>query len=211
MRLRFGDSIDVSRGFLSIRDSFTSTEQYIENLNQQFLDVISAFQNHSPRLNDSPSDSREDIAIGDYVLVSYPNSAPSKLHAPFRGPMLVLEPIRDDGFLCQDIITQSQLQVAKSRLKKFYPPNNFSTEDYIDLARSDHDEFVVESILEHCGDPKKKKSLLFKVKWKGYDLSECTWEPWSHVRQLAALDVYLNLHPELRLHGLPRRGPPKRK
>jgi hypothetical protein len=210
MRLRFGDSMDISRGFLSIRDSFQSTEQYIEHLNKQFLDVISSFQTHSPRLNNSPSDSREDIQIGDYVLVSYPHSAPSKLHAPFRGPMLVLEPIRDEGFLCQDIITQSQLQVTHSRLKKFHPPQNFSPDDYINLARSDHDEYVVESILAHQGDPKKKKSLLFKIKWKGYDTSECTWEPWSHVRNLAALDVYLNLHPELRLPRLPSLGPPLR-
>jgi hypothetical protein len=43
LRLRLGDSKDVSRGFLSIRDSFETTEAYIENLNQQFLNLNQQF------------------------------------------------------------------------------------------------------------------------------------------------------------------------
>jgi hypothetical protein len=194
-----GDSVDVTRGFLALQDSFESPEAYITSLNEQFLSAISEYQVHSPRLSDLSSSCSDDITAGDYVLVAYPDSPPTKLHAPFRGPMLVLEPIRDDGFLCQDIISQSQLQVAKSRLKKFHLPPDFTQAQLLDLARSDHDEYVVDSICDHRGDPKRKRQLFFKVKWKGFADSEATWEPYSHVRQLAALDAYLATHPELTL------------
>jgi len=113
--------------------------------------------------------------------------------------MLVLEPIRNEGFLCQDIVTQHQICVTISRLKKFHPPRDFTPDDLINLARTDHNEYVVESIVDHQGDPRKKKTLMFKVKWLGYDDSECTWEPYSHVSQLAALDTYLEQHPNLKL------------
>jgi hypothetical protein len=112
--------------------------------------------------------------------------------------MLVLEAIRDDGYLCQDIITQTQLEIANHRLKKFNPPPTYSYDDIVQLAAQDHDEYVVEAILDHKGNPKHKSSLFFKLKWKGYDDSESTWEPWSNVSQLALLDSYLASHPDLK-------------
>jgi hypothetical protein len=199
LRLRFGDSIDVSRGFLALRDTFQSSEDLVEKINQQFLHVISEFQYHSPRSGEIVDDAAQDIKVGDYVLVHYPDTPPTKLHAPFRGPMLVVAAIRDDGFLCQDIITQTQLEVANYRLKRFNPPPRYTNEDLVQLAAQDHNEYVVEAILDHKGDSDRKKSLFFKVKWKGYDESECTWEPWVNVRQLSALDDYLTSHPHLKV------------
>ena len=39
----------------------------------------------------------------------------------------------------------------------------------LDVARRDHMEFFVETIIEHKGDVKNKKDLFFLVKWLTYD------------------------------------------
>ena len=40
-------------------------------------------------------------------------------------------------------------------------------------------EFIVETIVDSRISSKGKKE--YKVKWRGYSLSDCTWEPLSHV------------------------------
>lgn len=40
------------------------------------------------------------------------------------------------------------------------------------------EEYVLEDILDHGYDEDEK--LLLKVKWLGYPLEECTWEPPHH-------------------------------
>jgi hypothetical protein len=200
MRMRFGDSVDINRGFYAAQDGFSCSEELIQMINDQFFDVISVASNHSQRDSaETNNQELENIQVGDYVLASYPNAPPSKLHAPFRGPMLVLERIRNEGFLCQDIITQSQLQISNDRIKKFIPPKDFEENDFISIAASDHNEYEVEAILDHKGNPKKKNTLFFKVKWKGYDISEATWEPWSNVQQLYVLNDYLASHRNLQI------------
>lgn len=57
----------------------------------------------------------------------------------------------------------------------------------------DRDEFVVESITDHTGNPKKKSSLLFRVHFVDYPEAEDSWLPWKEVNELEALDVYLGL------------------
>ena len=67
-------------------------------------------------------------------------------------------------------------------------------------AAYDKEHFIVESIVDHVGDKRKKSTtLFFRVHWSGYEDSEDSWLPWSHVNELAALDVYLAAHKELGL------------
>jgi len=133
MRLRFGDSIDIERGFLAAgRRAFDSSEEWVEQINERIWKVILASAKHSNREHPDAHGAilrLDDIEIGDYVLVKYPNGPPTKLHAPYRGPMMVLEKIRDEGLLVQDIVTQMQLQVSNDRVKKFIKPPGFGLED----------------------------------------------------------------------------------
>ena len=59
-------------------------------------------------------------------------------------------------------------------------------------ARGAHvsDEFIVESILGHTGDFKKKNSFIFHVRWLGYTPKVDTWEPWKNVMQIAHLSLF---------------------
>lgn len=62
-------------------------------------------------------------------------------------------------------------------------------------AASDEPEYVVESILARR---KKNGRTEYKVHWAGYDDSEDTWEPESHVSDLAAMEEWLAKQPQVR-------------
>ena len=55
----------------------------------------------------------------------------------------------------------------------------------------DREEFLVESILKHRGDSKRKTSLEFLVKWLGYSDEENTWEPYNNLKDNSVLHDYL--------------------
>jgi hypothetical protein len=79
----------------------------------------------------------------------------------------------------------------------FKKPEDTIGEDLLKLAAADRDEFIVEFIVDHRGSMKKPSKLEFKVRWQGYDESEDTWEPYRGVKELTALDTYLQDHPEI--------------
>jgi hypothetical protein len=205
LRMRFGDSISLERGFSLERvqdsDEMQTNEQYIQQLNTQLYNVLAASIEYNDRKQTGHLDNENslDINVGDYVLASYPDNPPTKLAPLYRGPMIVLEKIRNEGYICQDIISQHQLQISKDRIKRFKTPPHISQTELQNLAAADHDEFVVDEILDMQGDPKKKKTLNFLVKWKGCDNDDNTWEPYSNVRDLIALRNYLDNHPEIKI------------
>ena len=57
----------------------------------------------------------------------------------------------------------------------------------------------MDQIVDHKGSAKYKRKLLFKVRWFGYSPEEDTWEPYSHVRDCEALDIYIESQPSLKV------------
>ena len=71
------------------------------------------------------------------------------------------------------------------------------------IAAADLGETNVEAIVNHRGEATKSK-IEFEILWSD---GERTWEPWKTVRQLAALDAYLEANPKLgSLAGRKRSG-----
>ena len=60
------------------------------------------------------------------------------------------------------------------------------------LAAKDYGEDEVEAILQHTGNPRRKTSMDFLVRWTGYDESEDLWLPWSSLLHNRALYTYLH-------------------
>ena len=58
----------------------------------------------------------------------------------------------------------------------------------------DKEEYEVEKVLNHEGDIKLKGQMKFLVKWKGYDESHNSWEPWKNLRLVDKLHAYLRKH-----------------
>ena len=138
------------------------------------------------------------FAPNSFVLVLYPKTAmgsraPTKLHTHWKGPMRV---IRNTGadYTVHDLTQDKDIKVHVSRLK------HFDFEPLIDnptaIAAKDYEEDEVECILSHYGDPKRKTSMDFLVRWTGFDESQDLWLPWS------ALHSNVKLHQYLRDNGM---------
>jgi hypothetical protein len=69
----------------------------------------------------------------------------------------------------------------------------------MNLALIDHGEFEVERVLDHRGDPRRKSTLEFLVRWVGFEPEDDSWEPYANLRNVVAMDAYSRDHPELRL------------
>ena len=136
-----------------------------------------------------------------YVLVHYRSGAPpSRLHTFWRGPMKVISG-NNSRYLLQDLVTNKEKEYHISDMKPFkFDPLKTNP---LDIARRDHMEFFVESILEHDGNVKNKKDLFFKVKWLTFDDSHNSWVPYSLLRDTAKLHEYLQNHNLKRL--IPRK------
>ena len=77
-------------------------------------------------------------------------------------------------------------------LRPFY--YDILTTDPRDVAIRDNQEFVVESIVEHRGDKRRKSEMEFKIRWQGYNPEEDTWGTWKDLRLVPKLHDYLREH-----------------
>ena len=81
------------------------------------------------------------------------------------------------------------LHVHASKLRPFeYHPR------FVDprvVANKEQKVYDIEEILSNTGNKNKKSSQLFKVKWVGYDTTDCTYETWSTLRRNEVLHRYL--------------------
>ena len=137
--------------------------------------------------------SEKDLQVGTFVLAEYPESgmghrAPNKLMAPLRGPYEIIQVLRGACIL-RDLVTNKTNRVKVQLLKPYnYDPTR---QQPIDAAIHDRNEFYVESIRSHKGAFNKKKGLEFLVKWKGYDPTYDSWEPYAELRDNEHLHTYL--------------------
>ena len=132
--------------------------------------------------------------IGSYVLVDYDPSSitgrrPTHKLMPFkRGPYRVVNSI-GSRYTLLDLIKNKHEDVLLHRLHPFRYDQEFL--DPKDIAMRDREEYEVQEVLDHQGDPKLRGKMTFLVKWKGYDNSHNTWEPWKSLRLVDKLHEYL--------------------
>jgi hypothetical protein len=136
--------------------------------------------------------------VGSYVLVKYPDSGmgnkpPTKLHTPWRGPFKVVN-AQGSTYTVQNLISQQCMTLHVSMLKEFvYDPQHTDPQN---VALADKQHFIVEKVLEHYGNPKRLRSLFFKVKWVGFERT--TRESYNLLRDNEVLHDYLRKTPKLR-------------
>jgi hypothetical protein len=128
-----------------------------------------------------------------FVLIQYPDSAmgpraPTKLHTHWKGPMRVISNIGAE-YIVHDLVQNKNIPIHVTRMKAFeHDPRRV---DPLTIAAKDYEEFEIEYIVTHSGNPKRKSDMDFQVRWLGYDESEDSWLPWSEVRNVPALHTYL--------------------
>jgi len=203
-QLVFGGMIDLDRELI-VPDSSDgadvgkSVPVYLQELKQAQEALVKQSILHQDEvvrgyLAQSPAEPTE-FAVGDMVLVSYPERAPTKLHPRWFGPVKVVK-IEGHRYVCEDLRTKLPREYNIERLKKYV---HDPARDDLSVAAVDLEEFVVDSIVAHRGSPKKKSKMEFLVRWQGYGPEADTWEPYKNVKELAALDEYARDHPQLGL------------
>lgn len=216
IRVLYGDIITLDRGLLTAWRAEELAEEalarqptstYIRQLTDQLQAIAAASLKHQAkeiekrRRRVKPDGEARTFVEGDFVLVSYPVRPPSKLSPRWRGPFLILER-KNNTYICQDLLTNTPQEFDVSRLTPWEDRENPGVdpgEVRREAALRDREEFVVDSIVDHRGNSKKKSSLEFKIRWLGYSPEEDSWIPYSEAKDLEALDVYLMSHPELKL------------
>jgi hypothetical protein len=143
-----------------------------------------------------PSNTISQFSPNSFVLVSYPKGAmgsrpPTKLHTNLKGPMRV---ISNQGaeYTLHDLVRDKNINVHVSRLHRF--EYDTARVDPLTIAAKDEQEDEVEKIISHTGDPKRKSTMDFLVRWTGYDHTEDLWLPWKGLRLNPALHTYLREH-----------------
>jgi hypothetical protein len=131
---------------------------------------------------------RTEFLIGSYVLLDYPDSPPTRLHARKRGPFEVVK-FHKNSYTLRDLVTQKELTVHITRLTPFeYDP---LYTDPVQIAAKEQEEFFIEAIVAHRGNLNLKSTLEFRVRWLGFDDSSDSWEPWKNLRDTKQLHAYL--------------------
>jgi len=204
----FGNGIDLDRNLIVVNGSTMQPTQ-VSSI-QSHMDVMITQQQHVLKIvhsrlaNLARSQLMEDIRNDRIRLTSFPidslvlvrhreGQRPNKLAPRWLGPMRVIN-ISKHGrtYTLQNLVTMRNYDYHVTQLKEYLVDDNQIPP--LEVATKDHNDFyVVEKILNFRGDLKGPKTQLeFLVQWQGYD--ETTWEPWSSVRTLEQLHIFLKQH-----------------
>ncbi|MBS0647573.1 MAG: DDE-type integrase/transposase/recombinase, partial [Verrucomicrobia bacterium] len=194
IQLLFGSSITVNRAAHGV--PFSTSEESdansyyqakcrrIETLLEKARDQQSRAE--TQQLTNQSAETDE-FHVHEWVLVNFPTSPPTKLHPKRQGPYRVTKK-QHRSYTVENVVTKRSYKVDVERLTRFQVGNN-SLEDIERLLSKDLQEYIVESIIDHRRDEKQQWEFL--VKWKGYDASSNTWEPFENLKHNVVLKDYL--------------------
>ena len=198
-QLLFGNMLNLDRGiFLPKEEQIPSVKplsKYASRLLNMQTNLLNASAKELLRTDLLHQTSTEqfqhkDFIVDSYVLVHYRTGAPpSRLHTFWRGPMRVISG-SNSRYKLLDLVTHKEKVYHTSDMKPFLYDSTVT--DPLDVARRDHMEFFVESVIDMKGDTNSKKSLEFLVKWLNYDAKDNTWIPYADLRDNQHLHDYLN-------------------
>ena len=110
---------------------------------------------------------------GDFVLLRHDplQPKPAKLLPPWKGPYVVLSQVKND-VECKHMTQRTVHKFPVDRLKLFAG----TEEEACDVARADFDQHVVSEIIAYRGDPERRSSMEFEVRFADGDVR---WVPYS--------------------------------
>jgi hypothetical protein len=213
-QLVFGNTMNLDRGLFFENDhididepaSITPTVKvYLETLLKAQSAIIEIAQKNQLSADEAQLQRKEgkkrtrqqkieSLPIGSLVLAEYPpglgnaRRPPTKFHTKYQGPLRVAE-VSGDMYTLQNLVTTKLSDHHISTIIPF--KQGIHNCDPVEIALRDTNEFYVERIVAHRGDLTKKSTLMFKVRWLGYNERHDTWEPWRSLRAKDALHDYL--------------------
>jgi hypothetical protein len=200
--LLFGNSINLDRNLVH---QVVPQGAYREN--QRYADFVDNMIKRQNALIDSALQAQRDKDVlhiqlansvadtvfpaDSYVLQRYERDGhrpPHKLNTTLRGPHKVVAYHRGRSKYTVRNMTNNKLEdFHEQHLQPFYyDPARVNP---MEVAARDKQQYVVQEIRGHRGNPRFSKKMTFEVKWAGYD--ETSWEPWDNVKTTHQLHVYL--------------------
>jgi hypothetical protein len=202
----FGHEVNLDRNLLPTPSSkegggarSATASEYVKDLEAKQEIILKSSAEHQKAVADGSIEKRSttngsnpetSFPVNSLVLVKYPVRPTDKLTPPWRGPMKVVA-ANSWKYTLLDLATQTTKDYHVTDLKAYNPS---STSDPVAIAARDRKEFIVEEIVSHTGNPNRKTAMKFTVKWKDYDSSFNTVEPWSVVQKTEALQKYSDQH-----------------
>lgn len=220
-QLIFGNAIQLDRGLVfhgrkktngegeDTNDHLTpSVKQYVDRLLSHQSVVIKVAQQYQYQRDTSAlQEARKrgqptEFPVNSFVLLRYPaglggdHRPPTKLHTKWQGPLKVVSS-RGEEYTLQNLVTLKNSQHHVQELAPFHW--DAAIVDPSEVAWHDYDAFEIDHIVSHRGNLFRVSTLEFRVRWKGFNDSEDTWEPWKQLRTTQALHAYLRLINQERL------------
>ena len=194
--LLYGKALDLDRGiFVPVEERLPNqvpVSDYVRKLitlQNRLLEIAkSNLESSDAQHMRKNSKCRTEYADESYVLVRYSRGPPSRVHTLWRGPLRVVSS-KQQHYTLYDLVVQKEKLFHVSNLKPFlFDPLKV---DPLDIARRDYSEFFVDKIISHRGHTNRRADVQFLVRWLGYEEEDDTWEPYSFLRQVSQLHVYL--------------------
>ena len=113
---------------------------------------------------------------------------PNKFNTQLKGPHRVLNSIGAQ-YEILNLVTNKVEHVHVSRLRPYL--RTTQSPNPVTVAAKDNEEFLVESILAHTGNPKRYGQMDFLVRWVGYGPADDIYLPWKELRNNPVLHDYL--------------------
>ena len=150
-------------------------------------------------LSKSPPEPTE-LSPGDLVLARHrSDTAPSKLAPRLRGPYTIVERTGTNRYTAEHLKTQGRIDVHIDDLVPFR--GSRQTAERAATIDCNNKEHFVDHIVAHKFEGRPSlRSIKFLVRWSGWGAQYDQWRPYRVVHDVAALDLYLQDHPEL--HGI---------
>jgi hypothetical protein len=149
------------------------------------------------RLSKTPANPTK-FAIGNKVLISYPERPTDKLTPRWKGPYLIVETKGSNVYSCKSVLDNSIEDYFVDRLVLYRTDPRMSD---VAAALTDKDEYLVDRILSYYWQEEGKTSnvtnLRFVVTWVGYPGVTSIME-WKDAKRLQHIHPFLNTKPELR-------------
>lgn len=176
--LTFGSDVIRNLRFPSDGFDLSKAPTFLKQLNkdlQILRDISTEFQAKTIKERTANNPVKQNMyQKGDFILFKLPTDRPlpSKLLCRFQGPYVVLDQYKND-VKCRHL--------ARGNIQEFYvgdvKPIHCTEEQAMELARVDADQFLIESIIAHRGNPHMRTSMEFFIKFQSEQ--KPIWRTWD--------------------------------
>ena len=154
--------------------------------------ALSTLQGRQAERAEGHEDNGQRYSVGDFVFIRNDEFLlRHKFRARNEGPVEVMSHVNND-VKTQNLLNGKDKVYHATKCRIFIG----TREEAIELARTEADEYDIEKIISHTGNPMFVRETTYKVQWKDGTESE---EPYDNIKETEALSTYACTKPYLHM------------